>query len=1121
MHAIRVQFGLGVSAMTIRKIVLFFFALLVAEIVALGFVLSLVISSQQDLAEIENLRHRAFRVADELRQSSDDLTRMARTYVSTGDPAFEQYFRDILDIRDGEKARPSNYGRIYWDLIAAGIDVPGDLMPAISLDAQMEELNLTAEELMELQAAKENSDALVSLETEAMNAVKGLFNEGGEIVQRVPNLDLARSIMFGADYHAAKAAIMIPVNNFLASLEVRMNTAVAGQRALLSQQQSLAAFVVALILATFGILAIVIRRRVTGPVNLLVAQSEAIRQGDYGKQTEFRSNDEIGILADALNRMSIAIADDIAERKRTSYQLAKQQISLRQSEAQFRSVFETNAAGMALLTIDGSYFKVNQRFCEIVGYPEEELLNMKWRDITHRDDIAAVEALDEQVSDGKRDEFMTERRLVRKDGTIIWTSLSSAQLCDEEGIPHQIFSFVQDTTDVKEAERAIRRIFDTAAEGIWMIDNDGRTTQVNDAMCEMLERSSEEVVGHRSSEFFDTPNKKILRQQLKRRERGESGVYEIELSRPDGSQVPCMFNDAPMLDDMGEKVGDFAMVTDMTTRKRAEASLRESEERYALAMESAGEGLWDWDLQADTLTMSPQFIKLMGLDSKTMTINPEQWMERMHPDDLAGYQHALKAHLSGTAESVRAEFRIGDAEGTYRWVEAQGMGHRNEEGRVYRVAGSVTDITERRNAEKQLRESEARFRALIDNSPSEIVIKDSDLRYVRVNRIFERNYGVANDEIVGKTAHSFLPESMIGPIDDQDRKVMATGVATEIELETAVDGESRFNLESKFPIRDDEENVIGIAGIAADITDKKTAEIELLAAKEQAEMALAELKQTQDRLVTTEKMASLGQLTAGIAHEIKNPLNFVNNFSETSVELLDELKEELEDAVAGLDDESRDDVEDILETLRGDLQKIHHHGGRADSIVKSMLLHARGENTERGSTEINPLIDEALALAYHGERARDKSFQATLEQEFDEAAGEIEMVSQEITRVLVNLLSNAFYAIAERRRSEKGDDYVPTVTVSTKDLGDEVEIRVRDNGTGMPADVREKLFDPFFTTKPTGEGTGLGMSMSFDIVVQQHGGQIDVDSAPGEFTEFKITLPRHSTDGQTHAGNGS
>jgi two-component system NtrC family sensor kinase len=256
-------------------------------------------------------------------------------------------------------------------------------------------------------------------------------------------------------------------------------------------------------------------------------------------------------------------------------------------------------------------------------------------------------------------------------------------------------------------------------------------------------------------------------------------------------------------------------------------------------------------------------------------------------------------------------------------------------------------------------------------------------------------------------------------------------------------------------------------------------------------------------------MASLGELTAGIAHEIKNPLNFVINFSETSVELLDELKEALEPVQGNLDEDTRDDVDDIFGTLKGDLEKINHHGRRADNIVKSMLLHARGEASERVLTQVNDLVEEALNLAYHGERARDKNFHATLEQDFDDTAGQAKLIPQEVTRVLVNLFSNAFFAVKTRARDGGSGTYAPTVTVWTKDKGGNVQIRIRDNGTGIPEDVREKLFDPFFTTKPPGEGTGLGLSMSFDIITQQHGGQIDVDSEPGEFTEFTITLPRH------------
>jgi PAS domain S-box-containing protein len=302
-------------------------------------------------------------------------------------------------------------------------------------------------------------------------------------------------------------------------------------------------------------------------------------------------------------------------------------------------------------------------------------------------------------------------------------------------------------------------------------------------------------------------------------------------------------------------------------------------------------------------------------------------------------------------------------------------------------------------------------------------------------------------------------------------------------------------------------------GWVYDITDRKKAEQEIRSAKELAETALTDLKQTQDQLVRSQKMASLGQLTAGIAHEIKNPLNFVNNFAETSIELFEELKEEINSVRDQLKDESRENVDDLFETLTGDLGKINEHGRRADGIVKSMLLHARGDISDRVETDLNPLVQEALKLAYHGERAKDKSFQVTLEEHLEESAGSAEVMPQEITRVLVNLFGNAFYAVNKRAQEAGDKNYQPTVSIATSGSGDCIEIRVRDNGTGIPEDIREKLFEPFFTTKPPGEGTGLGLSMCFDIVVQQHGGHMSVESKTGEFTQFTILLPRHSGDG--------
>jgi two-component system, NtrC family, sensor kinase len=269
--------------------------------------------------------------------------------------------------------------------------------------------------------------------------------------------------------------------------------------------------------------------------------------------------------------------------------------------------------------------------------------------------------------------------------------------------------------------------------------------------------------------------------------------------------------------------------------------------------------------------------------------------------------------------------------------------------------------------------------------------------------------------------------------------------------------------------------------------------------------SLDDLRNTQDRLVQTRKLASLGQLTAGIAHEIKNPLNFVNNFSSVSAELIDELQEVI--AMVKFDGKTRLAIAELTDTLRDNLNKIVQHGRRADSIVKNMLLHSREGSGERRSVDVNALVEESLNLAYHGARAEKQGFNVTLEQSFDPTTGEIEVFPQEITRVLLNVISNGFYAAA-KRQVEEGGGFEPTITATTRSLGGRVEIGIRDNGTGIPSALREKIFNPFFTTKPAGEGTGLGLSISHDIIVKQHSGSIEVDTEPGQFTEFRIILPR-------------
>src|SRR5262245_45015515 len=269
--------------------------------------------------------------------------------------------------------------------------------------------------------------------------------------------------------------------------------------------------------------------------------------------------------------------------------------------------------------------------------------------------------------------------------------------------------------------------------------------------------------------------------------------------------------------------------------------------------------------------------------------------------------------------------------------------------------------------------------------------------------------------------------------------------------------------------------------------------------------SLEDLRTTQDRLVQTQKLASLGQLTAGIAHEIKNPLNFVNNFSGVSSELIDELQATLK---GPLDEKVRDEINELANTLRGNLDKVMQHGKRADAIVKNMLLHSREGSGEHRPVDINALVEESLNLAYHGARAEKQGFNITMERALDPGAGEADVFPQDITRALLNLISNGFYAATKRRAEGNGGDDEPTLAATTKNLGDRVEITIRDNGSGIPPEVKEKMFNPFFTTKPAGEGTGLGLSISHDIIVKQHGGSIEVDTQPGAFTEIRVVLPR-------------
>lgn len=705
-------------------------------------------------------------------------------------------------------------------------------------------------------------------------------------------------------------------------------------------------------------------------------------------------------------------------------------------------------------------------------------------------------------------------------------------------------------------ETQFRDALESSPIGATIVRPDGSFSFVNARMTEILGVSKEQFFASRPRQFWADPGQlDLINERLS--QHGRLRDFEARLRNSDGTPVWVLLSFEPAPFD-GEPCY-FGWVYDISELKRAQEAAAEQSQIVRNTLDTMDQGIIMVDENMDTVTCNHQFANMFSLTEELLHEQPSfhdlirDWFRRSGLDEAL-----LEKAIKNTYERGPMSFEQPQPDG--RTLEIHHLPR--DDGWFVRT---FTDISDRKRTEarlsRQALEAELLHRAAdmaaetasiaealrltldmicemtdwavghvyqpMESDHDRLVSTtiwhfDEPEKYTTFRDITERTDFSVGQGLPGRILESGEPAWIANVQVDANfpRAKLATdlGVKGAFGFPVKIRGRAVavlefFSAEVMEPDPTLLEIMENVGEQLGRVFERKEAETDLRAAKEGAEQALSDLTRAQQELVRTEKMASLGALTAGIAHEIKNPLNFVNNFAETSVELLDELEEALVPGRETMGADTRGEVDDLLRTLRSDLQTIATHGHRADDIMRSMLMHARDHTSALEPTDLNALVGKSLKLSYHGERARNTQFTVKTQTELDDTIGMAEVAPQDLTRVLVNLFGNAFYATRKRQETAGNGDYQPAVKVTTKGLGDQVEVRIWDNGTGMPPEVVEKLFNPFFTTKPAGEGTGLGLSLSYDIIVQGHGGSMSVDSKAGEFSEFVLRLPHAVKEG--------
>ena len=964
----------------------------------------------------------------------------------------------------------------------------------------------------------------------------------------------------------------------------------------------------------------------------------------------------------------ICISEDITDRKQA--EMALQEINER-----FRATFEQAAVGIAQNSLDGKFVRVNQKYCDIMGYSEAELLLTSFAEITHPEDIEIDNENARRLFSGELQTFTIEKRYIRKDGEIVWANLSVSLARDFLGEPLYVIGVVQDISDRKRSERQLQserlrlqlalessemgtwesnldtgkwsakteaifgyapntfsgdraaflklvyledqervfqsffhsfttqspynieyrinrqdgeirwvavngkvvenedgsglrmvgvarditdrkqaeivlrqyqRMVEIAPDGIALVDRNYTYRLLNQTYLEHNERTSEEMVGISIQDVMGEHTfQTVVKPRFDRCLAGETIDYGewFYFEKAGNRFVNATY--FPYFEIDGSITGVVIINREVTERRKAELLLQDSEERLRLALTAANQGLYDLNPQTGIAIVSPEYATMLGYSPDEFSETNAKWIERLHPDDLEQVANTYQAYVNGEISNYKMEFRQRTKNGEWKWILSIGkFVEWDEAGQPLRMLGTHTDISDRKQAELDLQESQRFLQTVIDTFPIAVFWKDRQSVFLGCNNKSALAAGLSSPtEIIGKTDYD-LPwgntEADLYRADD--REVMDSNKAKLgiVETQKLADGSTIWIETNKLPLYNLKNEVIGVLGTYQDISDRKRTELERdqllqelsqlngeleqanhqleeysLTLEQRVEERTNELKNAQERIVAQEKLASLGTLTAGIAHELRNPLNFVKNYAEGSIELMQELLEALQPIFASQESQTASFVETIIIDLQENASTIHRHSLRAAEIISSMMEHARSEPSAMQSTPLNALLNEAMNLACHAKQSQDVNFKVDSHTDYDPEVSLVDVIPNTLMRAFINLIDNACDAMRSKQARLNLDEasrstYTPSLRVSTQLMGDTVKICIRDNGCGIPPQIQSKILDPFFTTKPPGSGTGLGLSLTYDIIVKQHQGKLEISSSADEFTEILVVIPIHA-----------